>query len=373
MLPRVLVVLVIAGALIGVLLYSQNRAVQHKVSGFIESHDIRVGSRVGGRIAKVNVEEGATVKAGDVLVELDPYDLQERLQQAHALLAQRNADLERLRAGYRQEEIAQAASRRDQLAAQLEKLRAGPRQQEINEAQAILDQAIKEKDLAQLTFDRTARSFASKSVSQEEMDQVTNQLRLTEANVIVRRERLALLKEGTRKEEIAAAAAQLAEAEQGLTMMKNGSRKEDIAAAEAAVEGAKAAVAALRKQIEELKILAPTAGVIEAVDIRAGDLLAANAPALTLLEGGELWVRAYVPENMLGVKMGQTLRVTVDSYPGRAYQGEVTFVAREAEFTPLNVQTPEARSKQVFRLRVLLTGPGKEDLRAGMSADVWLK
>ena len=163
MLLRILAFLLIAAALVGVLVYSQHRPPQGKVSGFIEAHDIRVGSRVGGRIAKVDVEEGAAVKAGDVLIELDPYDLTERLNQAHAVLAQRQAELARLKAGYRPEEIAQAAAHRDQLAAQLDKLKSGARPQEVNEAQALLDQAIKERDLAQSTFDRTARSYATQN------------------------------------------------------------------------------------------------------------------------------------------------------------------------------------------------------------------
>jgi multidrug resistance efflux pump len=125
--------------------------------------------------------------------------------------------------------------------------------------------------------------------------------------------------------------------------------------------------------MEELKIVAPSDGMVEAVDIRPGDLLSPNAPALSMLESGELWVRAYVPEDALDIKRGQKVIVTVDSYHNRKFTGEITFVSRDAEPTPQNVQTIEQRSKQVFRIRVLLTGPDKEDLRAGMSADVWLK
>jgi multidrug resistance efflux pump len=370
---RIVIFILVAAALAGVLYYSQLRHEPDKVSGFIEAHDVRVGSRIGGRIAKVDVDEGAAVKAGDVLVELDPYDLNQRLAQAQALLVQRRAEYDRLKNGFRPEEIAQAAARRDQLAAELDKAVAGPRPPEITEAQALLDQAVRERDLAQATYNRTSKSFAASGVSQEEMDQTTNQLRVTQANLIVRQQQLDLLKEGTRKEDIDSAKAQLAQAQQALDLMKNGNRKEDIDAASAAVDSQAAAVAALQKQIEELKVLAPAAGVIEAVDIRPGDLLSPNAPALSMLESDELWVRAYVPENALDIKKGQKVRVTVDSYPGRDFSGEVTFVSRDAEFTPENVQTVEKRSKQVFRIRVTLTGPGKDDLRAGMSADVWLK
>jgi len=371
MIPRILAFLVVAAILISLLVYSQTRPPLNKVSGFIEAHDIRVGSRVGGRIAKVLVTEGQHVNAGDVLIELEPYDLQSRLAEARATLAQRQAQLARLQNGFRPEEIAQATAHRDQLKAQLEKLQAGPRPQEIAEAQAMLDQAVSQKNLAQENYDRVSRTFASGGTSRDEMDTATNTLKVSQANATVRAEQLALLKEGTRSEDIAAAKAQLAEAEQALTLMNNGSRAEDIAAAKAAVDSQQAAIGALQQQLDELRIVAPAAGTIEAVDIRPGDLLPPNAPALSILESSELWVRAYLPENR-GLTVGQKLRVTVDAFPGKTFNGTVSFVSRNAEFTPSNVQTPEERSKQVFRIRVTLDGPDKEALRAGMSADVWL-
>ena len=84
------------------------------------------------------------------------------------------------------------------------------------------------------------------------------------------------------------------------------------------------------------------------------------------------WVRAYVPENHLNLKLGQAVRVTVDSFPGRTFAGRIAFVARQAEFTPGNVQTPEDRSQQVFRIKVNLI-EGLDVLRPGLAADVWLE
>lgn len=372
MVPRIVAILLVAAVLTGVLLYSQSRQLPEKVSGFIEAHEIRVGSRVGGRIAKLAAVEGQAVKAGDLLLELEPFDLKERLAEAQAKLAQQQAQLARVEAGARTEEIAGATAKRDQLKANLDKLKAGPRPQEIAEAEALLTQAIALRELAKATYERVSRTFAARNASQEEMDQATNQLRNAEATVTVREQQLALLREGTRKEDITAAEAQLAEAEQALALLKNGSRAEDIAAARAAVEAQKSAVGALQQGIEELRVVSPADATVEAVDIRPGDLLPANAPALTILDRSELWVRAYVPENRMNLQNGQKVRVTVDSYPGKTFDGTLTFLSRQAEFTPGNVQTPEERSKQVFRIRVTLSDP-EHILRAGMAADVWLK
>jgi HlyD family secretion protein len=186
------------------------------------------------------------------------------------------------------------------------------------------------------------------------------------------RDELALLREGTRAEDIAAQQALLAGADATLALLEAGTRAEDISQAEAMAESARAAVAAIERQVEELTVAAPADCVVEAVDLRPGDLITSNAPVLSLTDASEMWVRAYVPENRLDVKLGQTLTITVDSFPGRQFTGHVTYVSRTAEFTPTNVQTPEERSKQVFRIKVVFDD-GLDVLRAGMSADVHLE
>ncbi|MCL2647244.1 MAG: efflux RND transporter periplasmic adaptor subunit [Phycisphaerales bacterium] len=368
---RILVFLLLVGGLVAALVYSQHRPVPQKVSGFLEVHDIRVGSRVGGRIAKVAVVEGQRVKKGDLLVELEAYDLESRLAEARGRLDQAIENAKKLAAGFRKEEIAQAQAKRDQLKAQYEKARIGPRPQEIAEAQALFDSAVVQQNISEANYQRVSRLFKINNATPDERDRAENDFKAAVASLAVRRERLDLLKEGTRKEDIDTAAAQLAEAEAALELMKNGSRPEDIAAANAMVASAQGAIDIIEKQREELKIFAPVDGTVDAVDIRPGDLLAANAPALSILEAGELWVRAYVPENRLNLQIGQKVRVTVDSFPARDFHGTITFVSRQAEPTPGNVQTIEERSKQVFRIRVEMDD-GKDVLRAGMTADVWL-
>ena len=118
-------------------------------------------------------------------------------------------------------------------------------------------------------------------------------------------------------------------------------------------------------------IRAPVGGVVEALALRPGDLLAANAPALLLLDPSRLWVRAYVPEGRLTLTLGQEVSLQVDPFPGERFRGRVSYIAGEAEFTPGNVQTPNERSKQVFRIKVSLVD-GLDRLRPGMSADVVL-
>ncbi len=131
MIPRLLMILTVILLLTGLIAYSQFRPQPNHVSGFIEADEIRVGSRVGGRVQAVLVEEGQGVASGQVLVELEPFDLLERENEARNTLASLDAEYRRLAAGLRPEEIAQTKARYDQLQARLDLLDAGPREQEI--------------------------------------------------------------------------------------------------------------------------------------------------------------------------------------------------------------------------------------------------
>jgi multidrug resistance efflux pump len=113
--------------------------------------------------------------------------------------------------------------------------------------------------------------------------------------------------------------------------------------------------------------------VVEAIELQPGDLTAPNAPSVSLLDTSRMWVRTYVPQLHLDrVRLGQMLPVAIDALPDLAFTGTVTFIANEGEFTPRNIQTPEERSKQVFRMKVRLD-EHLDRLRVGMSADVLLQ
>lgn len=360
----------LAFLLVGLLLYSQQRSGALVVSGFIEADEIRLGSRVGGRIAKVLVEEGQRVSRGEPLIELEPFDLRQRLAEAVAQRARAKAAYDKLSAGFRAEEIAQAQARVAQLQAKVELLEQGPRKQEIAAAQARLRQAAALLELTQTQYNRIKTLFEKNATNRDDMDRAINELKAASESHRVREEELNILTEGTRPEEIAQAKAQLEEARQALLLVQNGYRPEEIDEARVAYEAAQAAVGVIEAQLAELVVSAPADGVIEALELRPGDLVAPNAPVVSIMDTSRLWVRAYVPENRLAVRVGQPVQVGVDSYADRRFRAHVSFVARQAEFTPGNVQTPEERSKQVFRVKVTLD-EGLDVLRPGMTADVF--
>jgi len=159
------------------------------------------------------------------------------------------------------------------------------------------------------------------------------------------------------------------EAERAMSAAK--AQEKNIAAARARVEQALAQLADMDAQIQEMKIVAPTNSILEVLSVKVGDVLPANREVATLILPQRLWVRVFVPEPWLGlIKLNDTVRVRVDSFPGRDFSGVVEQINRKAEFTPRNVQTVEDRIKQVFGVKIRLEN--KEDtLRAGMSADIF--
>ena len=352
--------------------YSKFQTEPFRVSGYLEADEIRLGSRVGGRVQEVFVEEGDNVTADQELVRLEPFDLLEREHEARATLAARAADWERLKAGFREEEIAQAKARYEQLRARLDLLQAGAREQEIEAAEGRLQVAEAERKLAKENFRRINNLVSSRATSREDLDVAIQQLEAAEAMRLVRQEELDLLKAGAREQEIREASAQMAEALAGWELVKKGYRAEEVDQARAARDAAEAALQAVQHQLKELTIVSPTTGVIDALELRPGDLVAAGAPVLAMIDHSRLWVRAYIPQNRLDVQLGQVCAVTVDSFPSRRFAAEITFIAQQAEFTPSNVQTPEERAKQVFRIKVTLR-EGLDQLRSGMAADVWFE
>jgi len=374
MIQRIAIGFVAIALLLGLLVYSQMRVEPLKVSGYVEADEIRLGSRVGGRVKAVHCQEGQAVTAGTLLLELEEFDLLARKAEATAQVAASEAELARLKNGFREEEIAQAQARVERLAAKHKMLVDGPRAREINAARARRDLAVAQVERAKLTYARLQDLFAQEtgSVSRDEVDRSIEEVKVTEQTQRVREEELKLLEEGTRAEEITAAAAELKEAEQALKLFNAGNRSEDIAQAEAAVAAVQAALAAIEVQLNELQIRASVDGVVEAIELQPGDMVGMGTPVLSLMDTRTLWVRAYVPESRLNIAIDQEVRITTDSFTSESFRGKVTFISRQAEFTPRNAQTPEERSKQVFRIKVTLLD-GLDKLRPGMAADVWLE
>jgi multidrug resistance efflux pump len=358
---------VILGAYLGYRRYLAGRPFAW--SGTVEARNITVGSRVGGRVLKVDATEGATVAANAPLVELEPGDLPAQRAYAQAQLEQAKAALDKLVAGSRPEEIAAAKARAAQADAAFAQTRNGSRAEEIAAADARLAMMQAGVDKAQLDFDRAHKLLASRAIPQSEGDLADTALRTAIAQRDAQKKVTEETHAGARVEEKAQAAARAAEAGASAKLVEAGARSEDIRAATATVAAAKARVEQLDVALAELTIRAPVGAHVEALDLRPGDILGPNAPAATLLEEGQLYVRIYVPETELGhISVGDSVPITVDSFD-RSFTGKVEHIDTVGQFSPRNLQTADQRADQVFAVRVGLV-EGTDVLKAGMSAEI---
>jgi HlyD family secretion protein len=147
-----------------------------------------------------------------------------------------------------------------------------------------------------------------------------------------------------------------------------------VEAQRAVVRQAEAQVAQVDAALASSTIEAPFGGVVTVRHREPGEAVSPGLPVLTVVDMNDRWVRIYVREDQIGrVAIGQPAHVRSDSHPGKAYQGRVTFIASEAEFTPRNVQTAEERVKLVYAVKVAVTGDPARELKPGVPADVTLE
>ncbi len=325
-------------------------------SGTVEARNIRVGSKIGGRIDKVLVREGDSVELGQVLITFDDKELQAALAESHAAA-------EKSVRGFRPEEIAEARAAEEQAKAEYDQRKNGYRQEDIDSAKADLDRASADETRAQVDYQRYDALAQKDLVSKQQRDTAEANYKMALAQKQSAQHKLDELKRGYRPEEIASAQARYLQSKATLEKFENGSRPEDIAAA-------RAALALDEARYRERQVLAPAAATVEVLDVRPGDLIAPNTPIATLLERDQIYVRVYVPETEIGhVQLGQKTEVKVDSFPKETFNGVVEQINQQAEFLPRNVQTKEERVHQMFGVKVRIDD-ATHRVRAGMAADV---
>ncbi len=123
-------------------------------------------------------------------------------------------------------------------------------------------------------------------------------------------------------------------------------------------------------RLQDTLLQAPVSGVVLIKNVEEGETVGAGTPVFTIGDLENPWIKVYVKESKLGfVKLGQKAEVRTDSHPQKTYEGTVSYISSEAEFTPKNVQTQEERVKLVFGVKVKVKNENNE-LKPGMPADV---
>ncbi len=364
-----IVVLVSAVAAAVIWLRSGDGAGAIRVSGNIEVTDAEVSFKIPGRVVERRVDEGDAVRAGEVVARLDDADLKQEvaLRQAEAQAAQ--AALAELEAGSRPEEIAQAAAGAQQVQARLDELLAGSRPEEVAAAQAVVERARAETVRAKADVDRYEGLYKKQIVSAHQYDAVRTAYETALARQQEVEEQHKLAVEGPRKEQIEQARAALRQAQEHYALVRKGPRIETIEQARARLKQARESLALAETRLGYATIASPLTGVVLSKSIEPGEYVSPGTPIVTVADLVNIWVRAYISETDLGrVKLAQPVRVTSDSYPGKKYDGRVSFIASQAEFTPKNVQTEKERVKLVYRVKIDIRNPNME-LKPGMPVD----
>jgi multidrug resistance efflux pump len=339
-------------------------------SGTVDTTEIQVGSRIGGRITSVKAKEGDTVSSGQILVTLNPYQLPGQLAALKAQLAQAEAQLAELRHGPRPQEIAQARAQLRAAQAQASLMRAGSRPEEIAQAQATLRQAQANLQNDQANYQRFQQLYQRHVVSSQEFGNVQTTYQSSLQQVNAARQHLLELQHGNRPQEIAAAAQQAAAQRAQLALLLAGTRPEQIAQQEAQIQNIRAQIQQLMETSAETVIRSSCKCQVDTLDWRPGQLIAPNQNVATLYNLNDLWVRVYIPEERFGrMRVGDQVQASVDAFPNRTFTGTVVQLASRAEFTPRNIQTEEGRHAQVFGVKIALDN--RENLlRPGMPIDV---
>lgn len=292
-----------------------------EASGTIEAREADLAFPRPGRISAIAVEEGDRVEAGRELAALE-------------------ADqMEAARAG--------SAALADAAEARLDELRSGFRPQEVAQGEAALAAARQRLEEARRDHRRATTLFEGDAISRRELDRAETAL--------------------------AAAESDHRRAAEQMEILRQGSRPEQVAAQRALVEQARAGTRQSEAALADATIRAPFAGVVTIRHRDPGETVGAGAPVVTVMDPHDKWVRIYVREDAIGrVRTGQRAEIRSDSWPGRVFEGEVVFIAQEAEFTPSNVQTEEERVKLVYEVKVRVVADRDRDLPVGTPADVRL-
>jgi len=369
-------------------------------SGTIRADEVRIASELGGRIVKVRAEVGAEVGAGDVLIVLDATPLLTKLSEAEAAVATAQSDLAVVKAGPRVEEIAavQAAlalaeAQRDgalaawenaqealenpqeldaQIADARTKVALAAQNVELAEAELARERLVRdqkpegslERRLVDLQVQAAGESLAVALADEKTAQTMLNWLWL------IRSEPLSFIAQANAAEgQCRVAEAGVAVAQARLDDLLAGPTLEEIAVAESAVHQAQAMANVLRVQQAKCMLTSPVDGVVLDQALRTGEVASPATTILTLADLSEVMLIVYVPENRIGqVRLDQAVRVTVDSFPGQAFTGQVRRIGDKPEFTPRNVATKEERLNTFYAVEVRL--PNAEGLlKPGMPAD----
>jgi HlyD family secretion protein len=373
--------------LVILLVYLGQRSAREKelyYSGTLEATEAELSFQATGRVADIPVDEGQSVEKDEILAILDRSEYLARYDQAKANLDAAKADLARLELNletYKKTlpvDVERAQAGVNALKAQVDQMEAGYRSQDIAKADYNLGSLKASMEIALKNKERYDRLFADNIVSEKEYDSATLQYETALKAYEGAKANMDQMKEGYRVEDVRVAKAKLLEGEALLKQARtNLSRidmtEKEVEAARAKVEAVEAAFKLAETQLDYMELTAPFKGIITSRNIEPGEVVSLGREVFSLADLSSIELKIFVSETDIGrIKPGQRVEVTVDSLPEKVFEGKVSFISSEAEFTPKIIQTHKERVKLVYLVKVLI--PNKNlDLKPGMPADARIK
>ncbi len=358
----------------------------------VDGHIVPIASKIYGNVSEVLVNDNQAVKAGQVLVRIDPRDYQARVDQARAslALAQSQAQAaeigvpwtrETTRSGTSAADAQLAAAKAEEARARLAHEMAGGADLGYARANVAKSQATYQRDNADL--ERMKPLVAKAEISQQQFDAYVAAAKVADSEWKASQERLAQAEKNveiTRAALIAAQAA-VAQAEANVAAARAntqqvGIRTADAASATAGVAHARASLEAAELQLSYTTIVASIDGVVTRKSVEAGQIVQPGQGMFVLVPLHDVWVTANFKETQLAkVRPGQKAEVKVDMY-GRKFTGHVDSISgatgsRLSLLPPENATGNFVKVVQRIPVKILLDPipPEKAVLRPGMNVE----
>jgi HlyD family secretion protein len=311
-----------------------------------------------GTISQLGVKEGVEVKAGDVLAQLDTQDLEFQVKTAQDGLDLARSTLAQAQVPASPEEITSAQAAYDSAVAGLDQTRRGPTPEDFAIVKANLEKAQAALDQAQAAYDRAGGAtnpYSGLLPQSLELQTATLDYQIAKANY----------DKGTKTDPTAVeqARAAVTEAKATLELKQKGPRPEDIAVAQVHVQQAETALEQAQAALSKAKLTAPFGGTVTEVAARAGEMVQAGAPLITIADLSQLHVETTDLDEFgaAHVKLGQAAKITVNAFNDKTLEGKVTDLGLQS----VTLQTGDV--SYVVTLALVSQDPG---LRWGMTVKV---
>ena len=345
--------------------------------GTAEADQIDISAETSGRLKEIKVEEGQTIKAGELLAIIDTPENRIKAEQSELTLGSAENELLRTQEGNREEEINIQRALVRQGEAALKQAEAASKQAEAAVAQAEegLKSAQDTYDLKKKNYDDIRMLFDNGAASLQELDNTEHGMNA--ALHALENAKHSLENAGAQlagsQAQVESAGFQLDAAKEKLELLIAGATERSLAASRYSVEQAGKGLDLSRLALDKSNVISAKGGIIELINFSEGEYVGVGSPLVTLIDQSKLWVKIYVPEEALpGLKTGKPVSVSCDYLKDKVIKGEITYISPEAEFTPLNIVTKSDRMKLVYAVKVRILD-NLDSIKPGMLLDVNIK